>query len=93
MQTYDLEKKENILEQDKGGSVASDADKLAKPIMRAMCACKCMSAYVRARVCVCVCARARVCTCACSPVCALLSHRCCSGVHDAVLEQLLLKQA
>jgi hypothetical protein len=29
----------------------------------------------------------------CVPVCALLPHRCCSGVHDAVLEQPLLKQA
>ena len=41
-------------------------------------------------VCVCVCALCvRVCPC----VCALLPHRCCSGVHDAVLEQPLLKQA
>jgi hypothetical protein len=31
--------------------------------------------------------------CAGTPVCALLPHRCCSGVHDTVLEQPLLKQA
>ena len=29
----------------------------------------------------------------CVRACALLPHRCCSGVHEAVLEQPLLKQA
>ena len=47
----------------------------------------CVSVHMR--VSVCVCAKVYV----CARVCALLPHRRCSGVHDAVLERLLLKQA
>ena len=47
------------VEKDKCGSVASDAEILAKPITHATCACICMCACVR--VCVHVCVRACVC--------------------------------
>jgi len=47
--------------------------------------------YVHMRVCMCACVCAFV--CASLYVCALLPHRCCSGVHDTVLGQPLLKQA
>jgi len=53
----------------------------------------CMFARLRVRVCVYVCVSVCMCACACVCLCALLPHRCCSGVHDAVLEQHLLKQA
>ena len=111
--------------QDKCGSVASDAEKLAKPITRSTCACICMCAceYVCAYACtcvfVCVCARdcvpvcicvcmcalvyvcvricvysrMRLCLYVCACVCACVCVCACSGVHDAVLEQPLLKQA
>jgi len=121
---------------DKCGSVASDAEILAKPITRATCACICMCAcacvhacvcfgvcmcacaclcvcacecvcacaclwvFVRVCLCICVCVRMRVCVrvCVCARMCvltcmcALLPHRHCSGVRDAVLEHPLLKQ-
>jgi len=46
--------------------------------------CACVSMYV------CVCVRVSVCVCVHAFVCALLPHRRCSGVHDAVLEEPLL---
>ena len=58
----------------------------------------CVRACVRVRVCLCVCVCVcahvcvRACVCARLCVCALLPHRCCSGVHDAVLEQPLLSR-
>ena len=54
----------------------------------------CMLAHVRVRVRVCLCART-VCACTCvyERMHAFLPHTRCSGVHDAVLEQALLKQA
>ena len=72
-------------ERDRCGSVASDAENLAKPITRAICACKCMCACecVCARVCACacvfvcvcvrVCARVCACMCVCTPVCVCLA--------------------
>jgi len=51
--------------------------------------------YLRVRACVYSCAFVFVCVYVrvCVRVCAMLPHRYCSGVHDAVLEQPLLKQA
>ena len=68
---------------------------LFAPVFACMCVCVCAHAHACARVCVCACVcklfvRVRVCVHAC--VCALLPHRCCSGVHDAVLEQPLLSR-
>jgi len=69
-------KRRDICTNDKWGSVASDAEKLAKPIstISAARACMCMwyvfcvCACVRVRVCVCVC----VCVCTCVYVCVCL---------------------
>jgi len=62
---------------DKCGSVASDAKKLAKHMTRATCACICMCAcvYVCARVCPCVCARACVCVYVCARLCLYVCAR------------------
>ena len=50
--------------------------------------------FVCVCACVCVCAHVSVCEhlCVCVRMCALLPHRCCCGVHDAVLEQPLLSR-
>ena len=54
-------KKINYAGSDKCGSTASDAEKLAKPIMRSTCACICVRGCAHACVCVRVCACVRPC--------------------------------
>ena len=78
-----------IFKNNKRGCVASDAEKLAKPITHATCTCICMCAFECACMCVCVCAPLclgicmcahacvcmRLCMCACTPVC-IHAHAC-----------------
>ena len=62
---------------DKCGDVASDAEKLSKPITRATCACICMCAW-SVRVCVFVCVRACVPVCVCMRVHVYVRVRACA---------------
>ena len=64
---------------DKCGSVASDAEKLAKPITRVTCACICMCACECVCVCVCAGVCVHMCVCACVPVylCVCMCARVC----------------
>jgi hypothetical protein len=79
---------------DKCGSVASDAEKLAKPIMRATCACICMCAcervWARARVCVSMRACVPVCLCMCARACVCVCARACVCVCTPVYTRALL---
>ena len=75
-----------IFKNNKRGCVASDAEKLAKPITHATCACICLcvcvSVCARMHVCMCVCACVFVHTCAC--VC-VRAHVCvCVRAHVCV---------
>ena len=72
-----------------GGSIASDAEKLAKPLRCELATCVC---FVRAYTCVCVCECICVCVCvrvcacvrACMPVCVRARVRVCVCVYVCV---------